>query len=272
MEGGKVRISMQPGLISEKLLEATGPVYDVFSYHLYAALSQRCGGAMPGLGTTVAAALSQDWLFRNDMIHDYYRGLRDRYEPGKPIWLTETAETGCGGNPWSSTYVDTVRYLYQHARLAQKGVQVIAHNTLSASDYALLDEKTFDPRPNYWAAVLWRRLMGPVVLDPGAAPESRLYLFSQCAPNRSGGVTVLAINTDSTPSALKAPLDGERYTLAATELESTDIQLNGRKLLAGPDGALPSIQGTAFVAGSLSLPPASSTFLTFPRAGNKACQ
>jgi len=25
------------------------------------------------------------------------------------------------------------------------------HNTLAASDYGLLDEKTLMPRPNYWA-------------------------------------------------------------------------------------------------------------------------
>jgi heparanase 1 len=272
MEGGKVRIPIQPGLATEKLLQATGPVYDAFAYHLYAALSQRCGGAMPGLGTTAAAALSEEWLSRNDSIHGYYAGLRDKYEPGKPIWLTETGETGCGGDPWSSTYVDTFRYLYQHARLAQKGVQMIAHNTLSASDYALLDEKTLDPRPDYWAALLWRRLMGSVVLDSGAPSEGGLYLFSQCSPNRRGAVTVLAINTATAARELNTAMPGERYTLAAKELQSESVELNGRELQAGPDGALPSIQGMAFGAGSLSLPPASSTFATFPRAGNKACQ
>ena len=71
---------------------------------------------------------------------------------------------------------------------------------------------------------------------------------------------------------LNAALPGERYTLAARELESDRIQLNGRELQAGPDGTLPSVQGMAFGEGTLSLPPASSTFLAFPRAGNKACQ
>jgi hypothetical protein len=47
-------------------------------------------------------------------------------------------------------------------------VSAIYHNTLAASEYGLLDPTTFAPRPNYWAALLWRRLMGTTVLD--AAP------------------------------------------------------------------------------------------------------
>ena len=86
--------------------------------------------------------------------------LRDRFEPGKPIWLTETGETGCGGNPWASTFTDTFRYVEQLGRVARLGVQVVMHNTLSASDYALIDEDTLEPRPSYWAALLWKRLMG----------------------------------------------------------------------------------------------------------------
>jgi len=149
---------------------------------------------------------------------------------------------------------------------------VIAHNTLSASDYALLDEKTLDPRPNYWAALLWRRLMGPVVLNPGQAAENGLYLYSQCMPDRRGGVSVLAINASSTARELQSPLAGARYTLTAKELNSEEVELNGRVLKASSDGSLPAIQGTVFGSGTVSLPPASSTFLTFSQAGNQACQ
>jgi heparanase 1 len=41
------------------------------------------------------------------------------------------------------------------------------HNTLASSDYGLLNEDTLEPRPDYWAAVLWKRTMSDVVLDPG---------------------------------------------------------------------------------------------------------
>ena len=77
----------------------------------------------------------------------FYRTLRDEFAPGKPMWLTETAEAACGGNPWASTFLDTFRYLDQLGRLAKAGVQMVAHNTLAASDYGLLDEKTLRRGP-----------------------------------------------------------------------------------------------------------------------------
>src|SRR5262249_47416440 len=81
LEGGTIPVPINDALRSEKLLAATGPAYDAFSYHLYAALSQRCAGVMPAMGTTAAAALSEAWLSRPDAIHAYYAGLRDRFEP-----------------------------------------------------------------------------------------------------------------------------------------------------------------------------------------------
>jgi hypothetical protein len=46
---------------------------------------------------------------------------------------------------------------------------VISHNTFASSEYGLLDQTTFAPRPNYWAALLWPKLMGTTVLDSGAS-------------------------------------------------------------------------------------------------------
>src|SRR4051794_40384677 len=88
-----------------------------------------------------------------------------RIRAGKALLPTETADAACGGNPWASTFLDTFRYLDQLGRLARQDVKVVAHNTLAASDYDLLDENSFEPRPNYWATLLWQRLIGTTVLD-----------------------------------------------------------------------------------------------------------
>ncbi len=135
---GPFAIAMGGMLSSEHLLRATGPVFDVFSYHLYAAASERCASMGEKVQTTAAAALSEEWLSRPGKINEYYTSLRDRFESGKPLWITETADAACGGNPWASTFLDTFRYLIEHASLARRGVKVIMHNTLASSDYGLL--------------------------------------------------------------------------------------------------------------------------------------
>jgi hypothetical protein len=273
LEGGAVKIPANDALRSENLLGATGPVCDAFSYHLYAALSQRCGGALPGAGTTAAAALSEDWLSRPDAVHAYYAGLRDRFEPGTPIWLTETADAGCGGNPWASTFLDTFRYLDQHARLAQKGVQMIAHNTLAASDYGLLDENTLDPRPNYWAALLWHKLMGSTVLNPGESRTGAPHLYAHCSSDTPGGVVLLAINADrGAARTITVSANSERYTLTARELEGTRVDLNGKELRLGAGDSIPQLKGVEVHSGDIALPAASITFLVIRNAHNANCR
>jgi heparanase 1 len=61
--------------------------------------------------TSADAALSEEWLARTDQTLAFYRNLRDKFAPGKPMWVTETADAACGGNPWASTFLDTFRYL-----------------------------------------------------------------------------------------------------------------------------------------------------------------
>jgi hypothetical protein len=259
-------------LKSEDLLKAVGPVFDVFSYHLYAAASERCASTGPSWQTNATEALSQDWLARPQKIDAFYASLRDRFQPGKSLWITETADAACGGNPWAATFLDTFRYLIQHATLAERGAKVIMHNTLASSDYGLLDENSFEPRPNYWAALLWRRLMGETVLDPHASPATNVYVYAQCLQKSPGGVALLIINADQQRAReITLPLEAERYTLTATRLRDTAVQLNGRTLQLNSDGDVPQLAGQSTRGGRLSFAPISITFLALPSANNSAC-
>ena len=182
------------------------------------------------MGTTPGNALSEEWLARTDQVFDFYKPLHDRYAPDAPIWVTETADAACGGNPWGATFLDSFRYVDQMGRLAKRGVQAIFHNTLASSEYGLLDQRNFKPRPNYWAALLWRRLMGPVVLDAGQ-PHEGLHLYAQCLRGQAGGVALVAINNSRTDTtALSLPKASRRYTLTAMPLQSGIVRLNGPEL------------------------------------------
>ncbi len=124
----------------------------------------------------------------------------------QPFWNTEPADAACGGNPWANTFLDTFHYLDQLGRLAKQEVKVVAHNTLVASDYGLLNEKTFEPKPTYWAALLWRRLMGSTVLESGVPIRDGLHLYAHCLRGSSGNVAVLAINNSRTqPTSIAVP-------------------------------------------------------------------
>ncbi len=147
------------------------------------------------------------------------------------------------------------------------------HNTLAASDYGLLDERTLTPRPNYWAALLWRRLMGTTVLDPGIPVRAGLHVYAHCQPATPGGVTLLVINTDlSSSHALTIPAASERYTLDAATLPAAVVRLNGHSLALEPDDKLPHTDGVPTGAGAVQFAPVTITFLTIPTAENGACQ
>lgn len=265
-----------PGVFASlDMLAAMKPAkVDVFSYHDYGAASLRCAEA--GLPQTSAAeALSEAWLSSTDNTLALYRMVRDRFESDAPIWISESADAACGGNPWASTFLDTFRYLDQRGRLARQGVQVIMHNTLAASDYGLLDNTTFEPRPNYWAALLWHRLMDNRVLDAGVPSRGGLYLYAHCLKGTSGGVALLAINTNTEKAqTLALPVEAQRYTLASAsgDLQSRSALLNGNVLQLGSGDELPALEGVGVEAGDVRLEPATITFLALPGAANQACR
>jgi hypothetical protein len=254
--------------MASDLLSASGPGLDAVSYHYYGALSERCHGK-----STPEAALSEDWLSGTGRTLAFYQALRDQFEPGKPIWLTETGDAACGGNPWAVTFLDTFRYLDQLGRLARSGVQVVMHNTLAASDYGLLDESTLQPRPKYWGALLWRQMMGTIVLDAGVPVQAGLHVYAHCQRGMPGGVALLVINTDrGTPHALMLPTASVRYTLDAANLLDERVRLNGHPLVLSAGGELPTIAGAPAAADRVTFAPATITFLAIAEAGNEACR
>lgn len=232
------------------------PQFDIFSYHYYGDMSKRCMG-----NRTPENALSNDWLSRTELGLKYYEAARNKFLPGKPIWLSETAEASCGGNPWATTYVDCFRYLGQLGRLAKKGVQVVMHNTLCASEYALLDSDTHNPRPNYWAALLWNHLMGTKVYDV-VLPIDGVDVFAHNLKGSKDGLAVLIVNPKDTECSINIPVKAEQYLLTTDELQTKTVKLNGTVLKLNPDDTMPEIKGKKIKAGEVLLPAHSIMFLS----------
>ena len=262
--------TVAPGgaMATERLLARTAADVDAVSWHFYGGVSPRCGGGRGIDGRE--AALSDDWLDLTRVEWANVAGLRDALAPGKPMWLTETAQAACGGSPWASTFRDTFRYLDQLGSLARRDVQVVMHNTLAASEYGLIDQDTLEPRPNYWGAVLWQRLMGTVVLDASGYGEGA-RVYAHCLPQMNGGVGLLAINNSHAPMRLAVRGGGQSWLLQSDDLDSGEVTVNGSAPAMADDGAIMNLAGRSFV-GQLQQPGQSIAFLALLGAENPACR
>ena len=133
---------------------------DVDSYHYYNGISERLASIMPKAHWPAEMAHSDMYLAVAPGICMANTKARDTYVPGGEMWVTESGDAGGGGDTWASTYLDVLRTLNELGSFCTITNGVIFHNTLASSDYGFLQHGTFDPRPNYFAVLLWNRLMG----------------------------------------------------------------------------------------------------------------
>jgi len=250
-------------------------IIDVITWHYYPQQSQRCPFRTDPYEPE--GLLNAEGLDRGIMWAEEVQSVRDQRAPDLPIWLGESGHAQCGGQPDSSDrFEGTFWWMDQLGAMAQRGHQVAVRQTLSGSNYGLIDDVTLEPRPDYWASVLWRRLMGVRALGlfrDEVDPSVRAY--AHCTRDRPGAVTVLAINLDPDRSVRidVAALGGtkEIHLLTAEALDSAQLMLNGTAL-RDTDGELPDLSPEGLGNRPADLPPRSIAFITYPDADAAACR
>ena len=251
--------------------------YDAMNYHYYNGLSTRLpfGPHIPD--DPLDPAWLTDQVVRSAR---YMQGLGERYQPGAPLWLGETSTAAGGGQiGYSDRFIASFYHLNELGTLGRLGVSVLVRQTLQGSNYGLLDATTGVPDPDYWATLLWERLIGREQLNVKApdSPET-LKLFGACSTGGpAGGVTLLALNLSRDGSEtlrLKGPggAGARAFVVTAPDLYGTEVMLNGRELRASKQGRIKTDLAPKPVRGrSLTLPPTSYAFVREPRAGARAC-
>ncbi len=246
------------------LMDGTKEALDVFSYHYYNGVSERLASVMPNGHWDASDALSEPYLAIAPNFAQTYAPMRDHYCPGGEMWVTESGDAGGGGNTWASTYLDVPRTLNELGGFAQITKGVVFHNTLASSDYGFLSREVFDPRPNYFAVLLWNRLMGTTVYDSGEKIREGAHVFAHSRRDGKEGVAYLIINNSTTDSTLVTlPKEAQRYTLAGQngDLRSTVMTLNGKPLVLDAQNKLPNLSPELQAAGTFELAPSTCTFL-----------
>ena len=194
---------------------------------------------------------------------EFYAPMRDKYCPGGEMWVTESGDAGGGGDTWASTYLDVIRTLNELGGFAAVTNGVIFHNTLASSDYGFLARGVFDPRPNYFAVLLWNRLMGTTVYDTKEPIREGAHVYAHSAKGAEKKVTYLVINNSKTESVrVELPKEAERYTLAGENgnLRAAVMTLNDKPLVLGENNSLPALDPAVQAAGTVELAPGTCTF------------
>ena len=248
----------------DDLMEGTTEPLDVFSYHYYNGVSERLASVMPEGHWLAHQAASEAYLAVAPNFAKIYTSFRDKYVPGAEMWVTESGDAGGGGNTWASTYLDVLRTLNELGGFATITNGVIFHNTLASSDYGFLAREVFDPRPNYFAVLLWNRLMGTTVYDSAEPIREGAHVYVHSRKDGKEGFVYLIINNSLTDSTfIDLPKAAKRYTLAGADgnVRSTVMTLNGQPLVLGENNSLPSLEPVDQEAGKIELAPGTCTFL-----------
>ena len=246
------------------LMDGTTEPLDVFSYHYYNGISDRLASIMPSSHWQPEEATSEPYLDTALHFARTYAPMRDKYVPGGEMWVTESGDAGGGGDTWASTYLDVLRTLNELGGFAAITNGVIFHNTLASSDYGFLARQVFDPRPNYFAVLLWNRLMGSTVYDSAEPVREGCHVYVHSRKDGKNGKVYLLINNSLTESLLvDLPVEAERYTLAGENgnIRATVMTLNNKPLVLGSGNTLPEMSPVWQPSGALELAPGTCTFL-----------
>ena len=236
---------------------------DVYSYHYYNGISERLAGMMPSGHWPAEAAHTDAYLQVAPGICYMNIPARDKYVPGGEMWVTESGDAGGGGNTWASTYLDVLRTLNELGSFCTLTNGVIFHNTLASSDYGFLQHGSFDPRPNYFAALLWTRLMGNTCYRADVPKTEGAHVYCHSRKDGKDGYCYLVINNSLTEElTVSIPKDAELYVLTGEDgMRSKVMLLDCLPLELGENNSLPCLDGTKIPAGDYALPAGSCSFI-----------
>ena len=119
------------------------------------------------------------------------------------------------------------------------------------------------PRPNYFAALLWNRLMGEECYKFDAPQTEGAHVYCHNAKDGKGKYCYLIINNSLTEETIiNVPKDSHIYTLTGKDgMRSKTMCLNKRPLVLYDDNSLPILDGRHVDDGSFFLPAGSCTFV-----------
>ena len=223
----------EPLALTRPFLKASKGNVDVLSWHYYPQQSHRSPIAVRKANIKkLLKPITLDSLSRRSKQR---RRWVDALAPNAELWLGETASALCGGEMGlSDSFGSSLWWLDHLGQLARDGHRVVVRQTLVGADYGLIDEETLTPRPDYWASLLWKKMMGTQVFDTSHRNKRsslRIYAHHSASSVDPDSLSLLIINVGKrAATCVFDPALSEKklvYLVEAQSLASPQITING---------------------------------------------
>ncbi|CAN6802004.1 hypothetical protein Bca4012_092869 [Brassica carinata] len=117
-------------------------------------------------------------------------------------WVGEAGGAyNSGRNLVSNAFVYSFWYLDQLGMASVYDTKTYCRQSLIGGNYGLLNTTNFTPNPDYYSALIWRRLMGRKALFTSFSGTKKIRSYTHCA-RQSKGITVLLMNLDNTTTVV----------------------------------------------------------------------
>ncbi|CAM4725532.1 unnamed protein product [Leuciscus chuanchicus] len=220
------------------------------------------------------------------------------HAPEKRVWLGGVGPAWAGGtNNLSDTFAAGFLWLNTLGIAAAHGIDVVLRHSFFDYGYNHLVDQNFNPLPDYWLSLLFKRLVGPRVLAvhvaglqrkprPGRVIRDKLRIYAHCTSFHNhdyvrGSITIYIINLHRSRKKIK--LAGtlrnktvHQYLLqpfGTGGLHSMSVQLNGEHLLMVDNETFPELKPRTLRAGrTIAMPPVSIGFYVIKNINAYACR
>jgi len=217
-------------------------VLDVLTYHRYVGY---------GLDSNLTNEIMTP-TFLDQAIDTNLTAVHTKFAPSSALWVGEGAAAWHSGRAnVTDAFVSSFWWSDALGKLAQFNHTGYQRQTLVGGSYGLIDRVTFEPNPDYYVGMLFKRLMGNLVLKPMTNSSSGwLRVYSHCTQQVDGDITILAINVANDTFFHLTTFNNidfstfqrDEYVFTAPKLDSRMVQLNGKPIHVSPtDGSLPDL-------------------------------
>lgn len=152
-----------------------------------------------------------------DKLREEMEWITNSTKPNTDIWVGETGSASGGGAPnLSDRFISGFLYLGKIGLVTELCHKVFIRQSFYGGYYGMLDPITRDPLPDYWSSLLFKELIGTVVLSVqtnNADPKFRVYAY--CSRKSTKDIVLMFINMNQ----------NNEKTLRINELKEKHLEL-----------------------------------------------